>query len=103
MAIEILALSVTIVIFVTLAILYVIFDTIHRVKGQFNKGWKVLFAAMLMFFLTKFIELLDVLNYLGGKLFAEILKIIFVLVILFSVLIINNKVKEVYDGHKKRK
>ena len=103
MAIEILVLFVTIVIFMTLVILYVIFDTIHRVKGQFNKGWKVLFVAMLMFFLVKLIELLEVLNYLEGELFSEILEIIFVLVILFSVLIINNKVKEVYDGRKKKK
>jgi len=103
MAIEILALFVTIVIFVTLAILYVIFDIIHRVKGQFNKGWKVLFAAMLMFLLVELIELLDILNYLEGELFTEILEIIFVLIILFSVLIINNKVREVHDGKKKRK
>ena len=103
MAIELLALSITIVLFVTLAILYTIFDTISRVKGKFNKGWNVLFVAMLMLFLVELIELLDVLNYLEGYVFAEILETIFILVILFSVLIINNKVKEVHDGIKKKK
>ena len=60
-----------------------------------------LFIAMLMFLLVELIEVLDVLNYLEGELFTEILEIIFVLVILFSVLIINNKVKEVHDSKRK--
>ena len=103
MPIELFELSIVVILIATLVILYVIFDTIKRVKGQFHRGWRVLFMAMAMFFVVEVIELLEALNYIEGGLFEEILEIIFVLIILFSVVIINKKVKEVHDGHKKLK
>lgn len=103
MAIEIFELAVLIVILVTLAILYIIYDIIHRTKGTFNRGWKVLFVAILMFLGLEILELLDALGYVSGALFGEVLEIIFILIILFSVVIINSKVREVRDGHKKLK
>jgi len=99
MAIELHALNVVIILFITLIILFVVFDTIKRIKGQFHRGWKVLFIAVSMFFVLEFVELLEVLGYIKTGLFEESLEIIFVIILFMSVLIINKKIKEI--GSKK--
>jgi len=86
-----------------LAVLFVVFDTIKRIKRKFNRGWRVLFLAFSLFFILKFIELLDELNFLKRGLMEEILELIFIVVILASVVIINKRVREVTDHHKKKK
>lgn len=99
MTIGVQALNVVIILITTLIILFVVFDTIKRIKGQFHRGWKVLFIAMSMFFVLEFVELLDVLGYIETELLEEALEIIFVITIFLSVLIINKKIKE--TGSKK--
>lgn len=101
MAIELHGLVVVIILIITLVILSVVFDTIKRVKGQFNRGWKVLFLAMSMFFVVEFVELIGVLGYAEAELFEEILEIVFVAILFLSVLIISKKIKEIKDGKKK--
>ena len=92
-----------IVLILILIILFVVFDTIKRVKGKFNRGWKVLFLAISLFFVVGFIELLDELRYIEGEFLAELLEVISVVIVLASVVIINRKVREVTDHHKKKK
>ena len=103
MAIEIFELAVLIIILVTLANLYLVLDTMRRTKGLFSLGWHVLFIAILMFLGLEILELFDALGYVSGELFGEILEIMFVLIILFSVVLINSKVREVRDSKKKKK
>lgn len=88
----------------TLTILFVVFDTIKRTKGKFNRGWKVLFLAFSLFFIFNVIENLSELYNLGVKvkLMNNILEVLFVMVMLVTVVIVNKKVKEV-SYHEKKK
>ena len=86
-----------------LAVLFIVFDTIKRIKGKFNRGCRVLFLGFFLLFILNFIELLDKLNFLRGVWLGEILEVIFIVAILVSVVIINKKVREVSNHHKKRK
>ncbi len=100
---ETLIILIAAVLIFTLAILFAVFDTIKRIKGRFNQGWKVLFFAFSVFFLLEFMALLNALNLIQSKLLIQGLGLIFVVVMLVSVIIINKKVREVADHHKKKK
>lgn len=84
-----------------LVVLFLVFDTIKRIKGKFNRGWRVLFFAFSMFFILEVIELLDELRFLEGGLAEEVLETAFLGALIVSVIIINRKVREVTDYHKK--
>ena len=104
MQIELIELLMGIVVILILATLFVLFDTIKRIKGTFNRGWKVLFFAFSLFVVIQFVAILVHLGLLrGGLLLREILKVVTFIAILVSVIIINKKVKEVHDGQKKIK
>ena len=85
-----------------LVVLFLVFDTIKRIKGKFNRGWKILFFAFSMFFILEVIELLDKLRFIEGELVEEVLEAVFLGAIVISVIIINQKVREVTDHHKKK-
>jgi len=91
-------LIITIVLILILIILLVVFDTLKRVKGQFNKGWKALFLAFSLYFILEFLE--HVLKM--PEIVREFLEVAFLLIVLITVVIIDKKVRELPDGHKKK-
>ncbi|MBI2134828.1 hypothetical protein HYU09_02480 [Candidatus Woesearchaeota archaeon] len=89
---------------ILLVLLFVIFDTIRRVKGKFNQGWKIMFLAFSLYFILMTVALLTSLELISpGMLLFDVLDTTFLAVILATAVIINRKVKEVHDGHKKVK
>lgn len=88
-----------------LIILYVTFDTIKRTRGSFNHGLKALFFGFSLLFVLEVLEHFSILNSLftNFELLDELMELIFVVIMFATVLIINNKVKEIHDGKKKRK
>ena len=93
-------LIITIVLILILIILLVVFDTLKRVKGQFNKGWKALFLAFSLYFILEFME--HVLKVPKNEIVGEFLEVAFLLIVLITVVIIDKKVRELPDGHKKK-
>lgn len=93
------------VLIVTLIILYMIFDTIIRTKGKFNLGSKAMFIAFSLFFILEVLGHFSILHSLikNFELLDELLEGIFVTVMLVTVYIINQKVKEVNHGNNKKK
>ena len=100
MLIKALIIIVLALLIVNLAVLFIVFDTIKRTKGKFNQGLKVLFFAFSFFFLIEIYDHLT--SYMGirNEVIHEMLELIFMIVILLTLLKINNKVKEVNHNNK---
>lgn len=89
-----------------LVVLFIVFDTIKRIKGTFNRGWKALFFAFSLLFVLELAETLGILFSIDvelGEVLGEILQIIFYAAIIISVAVINRKVRELTDHHLKKK
>lgn len=90
-----------------LIVLFIVFDTIKRIKGTFNRGWKVLFFAFSLLFILELLEVLGKLFFFSedlGETVGELFQIVFYVALIISVAIINKKVKEVnHDNNKKKK
>ena len=99
---EILTIFIVAALIFTLAVLFVVFDTIKRIKGKFNQGWKTLFFGFSVFFAFQFMYLLRKLYFVNIELAMEILKVIFVTTMLVSFAIINKKVREFPRWYQKK-
>ena len=93
------------VLIVILIILFIVFDTIKRTKGRFNLGSKAMFIAFSLLFILEILGHFSILRSLikNFELLDELLEGIFVTVMLVTVFIINQKVKKVNHGNKKKK
>ena len=96
---------IVVILALTLAILFAVFDTIKRTRGTFNRGWKVLFFAFSLFFAFEFLDHLTNLHIIGSefKPFEETLEVIFLAVILFVVVVANKKIRKSIVHKKSQK